>query len=181
LLHRIRKLHKWIGLINSLFLLLIAGTGILLALKGRTSWIRPEEKAGAPRSESLTRVSVDEAMEAAFAVGDENLKEPSDVDRVDYRPRRNVFKVVAKNGYTEVQVDGNTGKVLQIAKRTDQFVEDLHDLSFFNDGIKDFVLPVVGVGLAALSLTGIFIYANPVLRRRRFEADKKRATPPSSP
>lgn len=120
-------------------------------------------------------------MEAAFAVGDEHLKEPSDVDRVDYRPKRNVFKVVAKNGYTEVQVDGNTGKVLQVAKRTDQFVEDLHDLSFFNDGMKDFVLPVVGVGLAVLSLTGVYIYANPVLRRRRFEADKKRSTPPSSP
>ncbi len=180
MLHRIRKLHKWIGLINSLFLLLIAGTGFLLAIKSRVSWVRPEEKSGAERSASPTRISVDQAMEAAFGVGDENLKKPSDVDRVDYRPKRNVFKVVAKEGYTEVQVDGNSGKVLQVATRTDQFIEDLHDLSFFNDTMKDFVLPVVAVGLGALSLTGIYIYANPVLRRRKFEAEKRRSTPPST-
>jgi uncharacterized iron-regulated membrane protein len=181
LLHKIRKLHKWIGLINSLFLLVIAGTGFLLALKSRVTWVRPEEKSGVPRSESPTRVSVDQAMEAAFGVGDEHLKTPFDVDRVDYRPKRNVFKVVAKNGYTEVQIDGNSGKVLQVAQRTDQFIEDLHDLSFFNDAMKDFVLPAVGLGLAALSLSGIYIYANPVLRRRRFEAEKKRSTPPPNP
>lgn len=181
MLHRIRKLHKWIGLINSLFLLLIAGTGFLLAIKSRVSWVRPEEKAGSPRSESTTRISADEAMAAAFSVGESTLKDPSDVDRVDYRPKRNVYKVVSKEGYTEVQVDGNSGKVLQVATRTDQFIEDLHDLSFFNDTMKDFVLPVVAVGLGALSLTGVYIYANPVLRRRKFEAEKRQSTPPSNP
>jgi len=141
--------------------------------------VRPEEKSGAPRSESTSRVSVNQAMEAAFSVGGENLKEPADVDRVDYRPKRNVFKVVSKEGYTEVQIDGNTGKVLQVAQRTDQFIEDLHDLSFFNDGMKDYVLPVIAAGLGALSLTGIYIYVNPVLRRRKFESEKRR-TPPSA-
>jgi uncharacterized iron-regulated membrane protein len=164
-----RAVHRWVGLLNAVFLLLIAVTGFLLATKSRVSWVRPAEQRGAEVASMSEVISVDEALKSAFAEGIPELKEKKQVDRVDYRPGRNVFKILSKEGYHEVQVCGATGTVLQVAKRTDQFVEDLHDLSFFSDNLRDFLLPLVGISLFALSGTGIYIFMNPVIRRWKFK------------
>ena len=168
MLHKARELHRIVGLVNAVFLLLISVTGFLLTTKSRVAWIRPEEKTGQKIESHVDTISVDRAMQSAFAVGLAELKTPKDIDRVDYRPKRNVYKIVAKTGYQEVQVDGKTGEVLQVAKRVDQFTEDLHDLSFFGDAFNTFVLPVVALCLATLSVSGIVIYTMPILRRRKF-------------
>ncbi|MFQ3678425.1 MAG: hypothetical protein SNJ74_10845, partial [Fimbriimonadaceae bacterium] len=65
--------------------------------------------------------------------------------------------------------------VLQVARRNDQFIEDLHDLSFFGEPLHRWVLPVVGAGLFALSLSGVVIYSVPVVRRMRFRRSGRSA------
>ena len=35
---------------------------------------------------------------------------PEAIDRIDYRPGSNIFKVVTNEGYLEVQVDGAAGQ-----------------------------------------------------------------------
>ena len=167
--HTSRSAHRWVGVVLSLFLLLIAITGFLLANKSRMAWMRPPEvdavKVASP--EEIRPMS--EVVGAAFAVGLAELKDMGDVDRVDYRPKSNIFKVVSKAGYHEVQVDGATAKVLSVAKRNDQWIEDLHDLSFFSDAANAWVLPVVGLGLGALAVSGIGLFFTPVVRRWRFK------------
>ncbi|MFZ4506744.1 MAG: PepSY-associated TM helix domain-containing protein [Fimbriimonas sp.] len=171
---KLRQWHRTIGILNAAFLLLISLTGFLLATKSRVNWIRPEEKRGATVTSYERVVSVDRAMTAAFAVGLPELKSPKDIDRVDYRPKRNVYKIVSREGYQEVQVDGSTGEVLQVAKRTDQFVEDLHDLSLMGDVFHQWVLPIVAISLGALSISGIWIWTVPILRRRKFERERSK-------
>ncbi|HZH98731.1 MAG TPA: hypothetical protein VEX38_07145, partial [Fimbriimonadaceae bacterium] len=69
---------------------------------------------------------------------------------------------------------GATGRVLSVLNRNDQLIEDIHDLSFFHDLARIYWLPFVAVALALLAATGIWIYIDPVLRRRRFK--KKQAS-----
>jgi hypothetical protein len=113
-------------------------------------------------------VSVDQAARAAFAQGIPELAEKGHIDRIDYRPKSNVFKVVSKEGYHEVQVDGATGAVLQVASRVDQLAEDVHDLSFIHDNLHAFWLPVVACLLFYLGASGLVMFFVPVVRRWRF-------------
>lgn len=172
LFRALRSLHKWVGLAASLFLVLIALTGFLLATKSTLAWVRPPE-AKAAKAESLAQVvSIDQAARSAFAQGIPELRETSDIDRIDYRPKSNIYKVLSRKGYHEVQVDGSTGEVVQVAKRVDQWVEDLHDLSLFGDLWNQAWLPVVALGLLGLSGSGVVMFFTPILRRWKFQRSK---------
>lgn len=178
--HLLRVIHRWVGIVGSLFFLSMSVTGFLLATKGTFGWIRPPEMDGA-RVDSLARVvSVDHAARAAFAVGLPKLAERGHIDRIDYRPKSNVFKVVSKEGYHEVQVCGATGKVLQVASRVDQLAEDVHDLSFVHEGLHAYWLPVVACLLFYLSSSGIVMFSTPVVRRWRFRRSQAAKIPSDS-
>ncbi len=171
--HKTRWLHRWIGVFAGLGLTVIAVTGILLATKGSLGWIRPPEQKGAKVAALAHVISLDEAANAAFAEGLANLKSRDDIDRIDYRPKSNIFKVLSKEGYHEVQVDGASGKVLTVNYRTDQLTEDIHDFSFFHDLFHHYGLPVVGIGLLVLAVSGIGMFFVPVIRRAKFKKKPK--------
>jgi len=163
--HRFRFLHKWVGFFTCLGLLLISVTGFLLATKKSVNWIRPLEKGG-PAFESFSELaSLDTVVSSVFAVGIAELQTKKDIDRIDYRPKSNVFKVLSKKGYHEVQVDGTSGKVVNVAKRNDHFIEALHDFSWFHDFANLYGLPLVAAGLCFLAASGIGIFFVPVVRR----------------
>lgn len=165
----VRAIHRWLGLAASLFLLTIAITGFLLATKGSFGWIRPPEQDGAPIDGLGETIGLDAAAQAAFAQNLGGLASVKDIDRIDYRPKRNVYKVVSKENYHEVQVCGKTGDVLQTASRVDQLSEDIHDLSFLSDGMHTWVLPLVAICLCYLSASGMGMFMTPVVRRWRFK------------
>lgn len=170
----VRVIHRWLGLLSSIFLLVIGVTGFLLATKGTFGWVRPPEKKGGEVETLKAVASIDTVAEAAFAENIPELKTRDDIDRIDYRPGKNMFKVVSDKGYHEVQVDGKTGQVLQVAKRTDQFAEDIHDLSWFHEGLHAYLLPLVSMCLVYLSASGIGMFLTPVIRRRRHRAEGAR-------
>src|SRR5688572_9278823 len=172
--HRLRSIHRWIGLIGSIFLAVISATGFLLATKGSIGWIRPPEADGEEIASLAETVTNHQAAEAAFALNIPELRSMKDIDRIDYRPKSNVFKIVSKEGYHEVQVDGKSGKVLQVARRNDQLAEDIHDMSYFADAVHKYWLPVVAVLLFGLAITGIVIFFVPVVRRWRFRRSQGR-------
>ena len=164
-----RQSHRWVGLVASLFLALIALTGIALALKSKIGALRPPE-ANAEKVESPAEIApMDQIVSSVFALGNQDLDSMDDIDRVDYRPKSNIFKVVSKKAYLEVQVDGKTAKVLSVAPRNDQGSEDIHDLSFFKDEFRVTILPVVGAALAILAFSGIGLFFTPVYRRWHFK------------
>ncbi|MBX7132987.1 MAG: PepSY domain-containing protein [Fimbriimonadaceae bacterium] len=170
----VRVIHRWLGLLSSIFLLVIGVTGFLLATKGTFGWVRPPEKKGG-EVELGSVASIHTVAEAAFAEKIPELQSREDINRIDYRPGKNMFKVVSDKGYHEVQVDGKTGQVLQVAKRTDQFAEDIHDLSWFHEGLHAYLLPLVSICLVYLSASGIGMFLTPVIRRRRHRAEGARS------
>jgi uncharacterized iron-regulated membrane protein len=160
-----RQSHKLIGLTAAIFLVFIASSGFLLALKGNVPWMRPAEAAAEKVSDPLEIVPVATVLDSVFALKNENLRGIKDVDRVYYRPKSNIFKVVSKEGYQEVQVDGKTARVLSISFRTDQLTEDVHDLSIVSDKLKTYGLPLVALSLLSLAISGVIMYTIPVVRR----------------
>ncbi len=165
--HSLRALHRWAGLIGSLFLVLIAGTGFLLATKDTLGWVKPRTQEGTALAHHDEIITVGRAVESAIALGIAEIQTIHDIERVDYRPDKNVFKVVSLRGYHEVQVDGSTGEVLNVAKRWDQLTEDVHDLRYFATWLRDWWLPVIAALLFTLGATGVTIFFVPVVRRVR--------------
>lgn len=170
--HRFRSLHRWIGAGVAVALLLISVTGFLLSTKKTVDWIRPLEREGAAVEALSEVVPVHLAAEAAFSLGLPELATRKDIDRIDYRPKSNVYKVLSKKGYHEVQVDGKSGKVLQHARRNDHFIEALHDFSWFADWTNLYALPVAALGLCFLAASGIGIFFVPIVRRWKFRKSR---------
>ncbi|MDQ2986737.1 MAG: PepSY domain-containing protein [Armatimonadota bacterium] len=171
--HRLRALHRWLGLTAALALILIASTGFLLATKDTFGWVKPKTHEG-EAFESLSEVvTLDAAAQAAIALGIPELKSKDDIERIDYRPEKNVFKIVTHKGYHEVQVDGKTGAVLNVAKRIDQMAEDIHDFRYFSDKLHLLGSPTVAILLFGLGVTGVTLFFVPVVRRWRYKRKKE--------
>lgn len=177
---RLRVLHRICGLIGASFLIAISITGFLLALKGQVSAIKVPTQKGTQVASNQEIMHPSAVLEVVFALGIAELAKAEHVDRLELHLSKNVYKVSSKEGYHEVQVDVATGKVLSVGKRNDQFLEDIHDLSYFNPAFRIWVLPVVAILLFALGTTGLFIYLNPIVRRIQFNRSKRSGLPPSS-
>ncbi len=54
------------------------------------------------------------------------------LDRIDIRKDKGIVKFIYTDNYWEIQLDGQTGDVLQINQRKSDFVEDIHDGSFLD-------------------------------------------------
>jgi uncharacterized iron-regulated membrane protein len=158
------------GLTASVFLLVLSVTGFLLAIKSRVAWMRPPVIEAQSVASPAEIVSMDRVMASVLARNIPEIQSLGDVDRIDYRPKQNVFKVLSKEGYQEVQVDGRTGEVLAVSLRTDQITEDIHDFSIMSKLAHEYALPLVAVTLGGLAISGICISIVPVLRRRKFNA-----------
>lgn len=170
--HALRNLHKWIGLFACVFLMVLSVTGFFLSIKKRFEWIQPTALAGGDVSSAHDIVSMGLVFEAARIAGGEGFASFNDLNRVDYRPGDNVFKVRSANGLSEVQVDGATGKVLKTSHRRDQLIENVHDMSFFSGAMHDWFLPVIAVSLFLMSTTGVVMFLVPVFRRRKYRKQR---------
>lgn len=173
MLRRFRVLHRWLGLGGSIFLAVISLTGFLLAIKKRSDWIQPATSKRGEVTSLAEVVSLDQVGRAAFALGLPELKGPQDVNRFELHADKGIFKITSHEGYREVQVDARTARVLSTGVRRDQFFESLHDLSFFSDAMRDWVLPAVAIALFGLGVSGIAIVAIPAAKRRAFYKSKR--------
>ena len=84
-------------------------------------------------------------------------------------------KIIAANHY-EVQVDTQTGEVLQVAYRRSDLIESLHDGTFFHDNVKYLVSLPTGLILFILLLSGLVLFAQPLLiKTKRRKAKELRS------
>ncbi|MCC6998370.1 MAG: PepSY domain-containing protein [Deltaproteobacteria bacterium] len=169
-----RKLHRWISIAVVLPLLVIVSTGLLLQTKKLFSWIQPAERRG---TGGPPTVSFPEILVACRAVPSADIHDWSDIARVDLRPARGLLKVVAKNSW-EIQIDATTGSVLQVSYRRSDLIESLHDGSWFHARSKYWVFLPAATGLLVLSLSGLYLFAYPLLRRKRPSLGKAHNRPP---
>lgn len=158
-----RKIHYWLSIAVALPILVIICSGLLLQTKKHFDWVQPVELRGAGKNPSL---SLPQILEISRSVPEAEIKDWDDVNRVDVRPSRGMLKVTAKNNW-EIQIDTETGAVLQTAYRRSDIIESIHDGSFFHENVKLWIFLPAGIVLLLLWLTGIYLFVLPIWVRRR--------------
>jgi uncharacterized iron-regulated membrane protein len=158
-----RKLHYWLAIVVAAPAILVFGTGLLLQLKKQLPWVQPPEQRGVA---TIPTIPLERILEICAGLPDVEVRTWDDINRIDLRPGRGLMKVLTKTSW-EVQIDAQTGTVLQVAYRRSDLIESLHDGSWFHDWVKlGLVLPA-GVILVVLWLTGLYLFWLPIVVRRR--------------
>lgn len=158
-----RKVHYWASAAVAIPILVVIATGLLLQTKKYFAWIQPPEQRGVGAEPTL---SLAEVVEICRRVPEAGVAGWEDVHRIDVRPSRGMLKVTTKSNH-EIQIDAQTGAVLQVAYRRSDTIEALHDGSWFTDAAKLWIFLPSGVILLVLWLTGIYLFVLPFLARRR--------------
>jgi len=165
----LRKIHRWGAIITLLPMLLVIVTGILLQVKKEVTWVQPATQKG---SGKIPALEFSHAIEIAASVEEAQIKDWSDIDRIDVRPGKGIMKIITNNHW-ELQLDNITGEVLSSTYRRSDWIEALHDGSFFADWAKLYIFLPNGLILLGLWLTGVYLWWLPIgVRRRKL---KKRA------
>jgi uncharacterized iron-regulated membrane protein len=161
--------HNWISVGIAIPLGIVIVTGILLLLKKDIDWIQPHTAGG---SSTELALSFDDILTIARTIPEAQIKTWKDVNRLDVRPGKGMLKVRAENSW-EVQIDSQSGKVLQVAYRRSDLIESIHDGSYFHDNMKLWVFLPAGVLLAIMWITGMYLFIYPYLARSRRRAKQK--------
>lgn len=185
LLIQFRKWHSWGGLFLSILILIVAVTGILMNHKDLVFHGGKKKPTGVLRSTtdlSAVPVSITQALALAHDhYGDVSLEkiELKDEDG------RLIYKV-SQGGGKEVRIDAETGGIsskygVRLKGKPDskmdwaKIVDDLHTGKILGPGGKLAIDLTSGV-IIALTLTGIYLWGVPILRKR--QGDRRRATSP---
>ncbi len=158
-----RDLHRWGSILAFLPMMIIIGSGVVLQLKKEVASIQPPTQPG---TGSQLSISFDRILEMAASVPEAEIVSWDDIDRLDVRPSKGMVKVRGKNR-CEIQIDTQTGEVLQVAVRRSDLIESIHDGSYFHDRFKLWVFLPAGLILAVLMITGLHLFILPHLAKRR--------------
>ena len=160
------QVHKWLGIALGVVLAMSAVTGFLLLQKKSWAWVQPPTQRGtAGPAEQLKSLS--EVYAAVFALGLPQFRSEADIARIDFRPDRRLHKVVSVHDHLEVQVDAISLRTWGPATRTSDWLESLHDGSWFGAFAHDWVLATAAVGCVTLAGSGYFLWLWPKWRRRQ--------------
>ncbi|GIT57713.1 MAG: hypothetical protein Ct9H300mP18_11420 [Candidatus Neomarinimicrobiota bacterium] len=88
-------------------------------------------------------------MRLRKTVKETNIDSWNDIDRLDVRIEKGIAKVRTKDRW-EVQVDTYSGKVVQVAYRRSDIIEELHDGSWFHENVKLLIFLPSGIILFIL-------------------------------
>lgn len=158
-----RTLHNWGSLVIAIPLAVVLVTGVLLLLKKDVHWIQPPTVKGERAGLTL---SFDEILSAVQTVPEAEIESWSDVDRLDVRPGKGMIKVRAENRW-EVQLDANSGEVLQVAYRRSDFIESIHDGTFFGEYAKLWWFLPSAVIVIGLWVSGMIMFFQPYVVKAR--------------
>ena len=166
-----RPTHYWGSIICAIPVLIIIGTGTLLLLKEEFSWIQPATARGA---QGAPTVSFDDILKIAMSVKQAQINSWADINRLDVRPGKGVIKVRAENQW-EIQLDQTSLEILQVAYRRSDFIESIHDGSYFHNKAKLGVFLPAAIILLLLWITGLYLFlktlaSKTAAKRRRQEA-----------
>ncbi len=160
----LRQVHYWLSLAIIIPAGIIFFAGTLLMVKKDFDWIQPPTSKGL-LTDQLPAITFEEMMTVSRLQETVQINTWSDIDRIDLRPGKGIAKIRAKSGW-EVQVDTQTGDVLNVAYRRSDLIESIHDGSFFSSGVKRFIFLPTALLLVTMWGTGIYLFLLPRFRKR---------------
>ena len=134
----------------------------MLQLKKQLNWVQPNIE----KTSSSQPIILQSYLDAAKSVKEANISSWDDIERIDIRPDKGIAKIKSKNNW-EIQIDIETTEIYATNYRRSDVIESIHDGSFFSEIVKyGWFLPL-GILLLILSLTGIYMFFIPILKRRK--------------
>ncbi|CAB9494884.1 PepSY domain-containing protein [Alteromonas macleodii] len=151
-----RSIHLWLSLVIFIPVIIVIASGLLLQVKKEFDWIQPPTQKVQKGQNNAPTLPFDEVLDAVKQVPHVNLNRWDDIDRLDVRPGKGIIKVRGKNHW-EVQLDAQSGDVLQVAYRRTDTIEAIHDGSWFFEGAKLWLFLPAALLLFVLWVTGLFM------------------------
>mgnify|MGYP003624545380 CR=1 FL=1 len=179
ILRTFRKVHRLTGAFLFIFFFFVSITGILLGWKNNSNGlILPKTEIGI--STELDKwLTINSLHKKACTILQDSIS-PNlslEIDRIDIRKNKGIVKFVFENHYWEVQLDGATGKLLNLGKRHSDFIENIHDGSILdkllNTSTKPFKViytSIMGLALLLFTVTGFWLWYGP----KRLKKQKRR-------
>ncbi len=161
-----RGAHRWTGIVLGVVFLNIAVSGFLLLIKKDHDWIQPPTHQGTAGGVEAF-ITNQRLFEIVFALDHPDFRTLDDIDRVDFRPGRRVFKVRSVHHHAEIQIDAVSGAVLNTAVRRSDLIESLHDGSYYGGWAHAWLMPATSLALLLLLGSGLYIWLQPKYRRAR--------------
>lgn len=154
----------------SIFLLISAGTGILLGWKKHSEFIQPPTQRG-ESTDLKNWLPLSHLSKVAETALLEELNVPKsttnlEITRIDVRPTKGMVKVLFDQQNWEVQVDATNGKILSVDRRHSDLIESIHDGSIVGSMFKLISMNLLGIGLIFLVLAGFWLWYGPILVRK---------------
>lgn len=158
-----RTLHKWASIIIALPLLLVLCTGLLLLVKKEFSIIQPPTMKG---EEQIPSLSFEQILAVSKTVKQSEISSWNDINRLDVRPSKGIIKIRSHNRI-EIQIDARSGNILHVAKRNSDFIESLHDGTFFQKKANLWLMLPTAIITLFLSVTGLILFFYPYIKRAK--------------
>ena len=158
-----RQIHKWGSIVIALPLLIVCVTGILLLVKKQFSFIQPPTAKSATVAPTLAFADI---LSIAKSVEQANITSWQDIDRLDVRPTKGIIKIRSEND-TEIQIDSATGEVLHTAVRRSDFIESIHDGTFFQKNANLWLMLPVAIAFLLILITGVIMFINPLISKNK--------------
>lgn len=152
-----RYSHRWGALAVAIPFLVVLATGILLQLKKDWHFVQPPTQKGTPYQMAI---SFEKVLAISQTIPEMQIKSWEDIDRLDVRPDKGMIKVQAKNHF-ELQIDSHSGKVLQVAYRNSDWLEAMHDGSWFHERAKLGIFLPAALIVLCLWISGMYLFFLP--------------------
>jgi len=169
-----RWLHRWVGTLLALIMVVLAVTGGFVAFKNKLEYLQPAARSGTvgTLAEVIPPARIAEIILALQLPEAPTLRQ---INRIELRPSKWMYKVrleptSAWRSPREIQVDAMTGAILSSGVRGDQLWMDIHSFAVFGETAKLIIMTLAGLALLWLSLSGYYLFFYPLwvrARRRR--------------
>jgi uncharacterized iron-regulated membrane protein len=172
-----RKIHRYIAIAAFFFLLLVSVTGLLLIWKKNSGGYLLADSQKGSSTDIGQWLSFDSLRNIAVTTLRDSISPDLSpkLNRIDARPDKGMVKFVFEEHYWAIQLDCATGKVLHVERRRADFIENLHDGSYFDKYTGGFFKisygTFVGLSLLLLTITGFFLWINPRRMRKKKRAE----------
>lgn len=177
-----RKIHRATGALLFVFFMIVAVTGLLLGWKKHSGGVILSKSYAGQSTVQQDWLPVHVLQEKAVKAARENISPDisTEIERIDIRPDKGMVKFVFAEDYWGVQLDCTTGELLHVERRRADFIENLHDASFFDklfgtsyEQVKLLYTSVMGLALLMFTVTGFWLWYGP----KRFRAGNKHNQP----
>jgi len=114
-------------------LVLIVGSGLLLASRGFVTWMQPVYPSPVAAELLLT---FPQMLAAVQSVPQARMQKWGDISQIDIRPKTGLIRLRSKYDHWEVQLDPATAAVLGVGQRRVAWYTSLHQGSLFGEGVR---------------------------------------------